>query len=210
VGGTNPDRFCERLVKRDENDPVPSDDPDILIPASAFETIDKGNGPEGLDWAYVSDIKNVFGLIVDESVRVQFPGYSEDFDGDEKPDTVILRHSSNHYFDGSYFVVAPAAVSVRELLEKLYGDGDEDVENDIARARALGWDVYAGGTAGLYPEVSPRYVIIEQIYSVFPRGMFLLATPMNQRHDPTHMVIKPRPGGKFETVCVFQRPRANY
>ena len=185
-------------------------EPDIKIPAEQWEWINtKELRRSNRDWTALGDLGKIFGISEDRFHVIAFPTWPLDFDGDKQNDTVIKRKSLNHYFDGDYYVVAPGNVPVRDVLDTLYGNNrDEDVENDIKRAEAMGWHVYGGGRPGFYPGESPRYVHIENIR--YLGQTLLLASPTNQDIDPTHILIRPKPDGSSETARVFQRPRLNY
>jgi hypothetical protein len=180
-------------------------EPDLPIAAKDLDWIDIQAHTPSLEWSTVSDWKAVFGLKA-AMAPVNFPPHATDFDGDGKPDTVVELEDTTHYFDGSFYVVAPATVAVADVLRTLFSK-EADVEKDIKKAEALGWHVYSGGRPELYPGVSPRYVHIDR---VAVGQDYLLAYPTSETIDPTAIVIKPRADGRFDTVCTIQRPRLNY
>lgn len=210
VGGTGQKNLCPHLVTHGSSGFDYASEPDIKIAAATWDWIDTEKLKNPDPWADVGDIQNVFGIALDyANGRFSFPSYPGDFDGDDKPDTVLAFGGNNHYFDGDIYIVAPSSISLRTMLETLVAqDKDMDIEKSIETAKAQGWHVYAGGGAGLYPNVSPRYVHLDRIDYIGTR--LLLAQPTNLDEYPTAMAIKPRADGSFETVCVFQRPRLNY
>ena len=215
-GSDNP--LCRSLVRRGPgNDGVVRDwigsraeEPDLPRSDAETEWIDIGRfAGENYQLATISDQDIVFGV---ERVpgRTSFSGsVPDDIDGDGVRDVVVGRSSDGHYFDGSFWVLAKQPTTVAEVLERLYPSGqDSDEERAIDRARQQGWSVYAGGGDGLYPKVSPRYVKLDMLHH--DGATYFLAYPTNVEHDPTAIVIRPKSGGRFDTVCVFQRVRLNY
>jgi hypothetical protein len=158
-------------------------------------------------WVRISDPSGTFG--VPNRGHVAFTPGGMDFDADGERDTVVVRGDESHYFDGSFWIVAPRSVAVADVLRRLYPSPEgADEEEAIKIAEREGWFVYSGGRPGLYPEVSPRYVHLTPIE--FENTRYLFAFPTNRSHDPTAIVIRPGPAGQSRTVCVFQGKRLNY
>jgi hypothetical protein len=208
VGGTNPANLCQGIITHGSRGGDMAGEPDVPIPAAQWDWIDTDESP-GSEWAHVRDVRSVFGLAIeDDSGHYSFPSYPVDFDDDGKPDTVLAYGSDTHYFDGDFYIVAPASISIRDVIARIFGQKDIDLEKISEIVKSQGWHFYAGGSPGLYPDVSPRYVHLNRIE--YLSKTLLLAEPTNWEKGPTSILIKPRADGTFETVCVFQRPGLHY
>jgi hypothetical protein len=201
VGGTDPDGLCRRVIKRGGYyDEMTTDDPDFAIPEADYEWLDTNEAkPEG--WLRGVQTRAIFG-IGDEYLSVNFPNGRTDFDGDGKPDTVV--QPSN----GGIVIVAPGSLTVREVLEKMYswqGTGRQDM---IDFLRQQGWQVYASNREGLYPIDWRGNVRIDPFE--YLQTTYLLVSAQLEDMEPSAILLRPRPQGEFEKVCVFQRPRLNY
>jgi hypothetical protein len=111
-------------------------EPDLPVAAKDLDWIDTQARTPSLEWSTVSDWKAVFGLKA-AMAPVNFPPHAMDFDGDSKPDTVVELDGSTHYFDGSFYVVAPANVAVADVLRTLFSQ-NTDVEHSIKKSPSPG------------------------------------------------------------------------
>jgi hypothetical protein len=180
-------------------------EPDLPVPDMDVDWIDL-DFLSPTKWE-IGNFKNDYGIGTNENVFIQYPGTPLDFDGDGKLDTVIKSEGYSHYFDGSYYVVAPGKFSVPDVVHKLFANGDDDPNIVIPLVQTFGWHVYFGGQTGLYPKEDRRYVHFDHFTS---GKMYLLAQPANTSVDPTAQVIKPEADGSFKEICTIQRPRLHY
>lgn len=189
---------CRDLIKRRQTED-----------GTWFEWFDLTDENDGT-WPSVSDIGRVFGVGEQHGAgSTTFPpDGTDDIDGDGVDETVVRRFGENRSFDGSYWIVAPQEVRVIDVFRRIYPDAHLDEEAAIELAEQQGWSVYSGGRPGLYPDVSPRYVHVEMLR----RGgeTLFLARPTVEEHQPTAVLIRPKPRKQFETVCEFQEVLPNF
>lgn len=212
---------CRSLVRRGHVSPKDHD-----LDRVGFGNTDGSVPEERVDWiAFPRDP-----FETDESLRVEIDGSDKadgtsfgrfggvtrfaraDFFGDGVMRTVVKRSSSGNYFNGSFWVVAPAAETLGSVLQRLYPTADERTRNSedgvIDRALKAGWVVFSGGRPDLFPNVSPLYVHIDRVRI---RGTsYFVAYALNNDHDPTALVFKPAPDGRFTALCRFERVRSNF
>ena len=62
--------------------------------------------------------------------------------------------------------------------------------------------VYTGGVSGLYPTEDPLKVHLKPV-EVSSRTYFLVS-PTDLSVGPAAVLIQPKPGGQFETMCAYE------
>ncbi|UCI05328.1 hypothetical protein [Mesorhizobium sp. B1-1-8] len=118
----------------------------------------------------------------------------------------LVRWSgTNHYFDGDVMLLTPLAADPSKILqESMLDDSGDKFSTDKLPP---GWSVIAGHMAGLYPQVSWRYVHFDT--QRIDGRLYLLAQPSNQEQRPTAILVQPLARG-FKTICVFQRVEPHF
>jgi hypothetical protein len=110
----------------------------------------------------------------------------------------------DHYFDGDVMMLAPVSAQPSKVLKD---DMIEDAGRFPADKLPAGWRVIAGQSAGLYPDVSWRYVHFDT--QRIDGRLYLLAQPSNEMERPTAILVQPIVQG-FRTICVFQRVEPHF
>lgn len=123
--------------------------------------------------------------------------------------TAVSFSFASRSFDGSYWVVLDKGVRLRDVEHQIFQDSDGD---DIEKPSSMGgpklWHSFSGGTPQLYPNVSPRYVHLDAY--TYRGRVYFLTHPTLLTHDPTAVLVRPRPRGDVEIVCSFQVVRPNF
>jgi hypothetical protein len=111
---------------------------------------------------------------------------------------------NNHYFDGDVMMLAPLSAQTSKVLK-------DDMIEDSARFPAdklpAGWQVIAGQSPNLFPDVSWRYVHFDM--QRIDGRLYLLAHPSVEKECPTAILVAPTTQG-FRRVCVFQRVEPHF
>jgi hypothetical protein len=118
---------------------------------------------------------------------------------------VAALGSSTHYFDGDIVVLAPHDTSPDAIAAAMSG---ENIEEEITKPKPAGWTVISGGQAGLYPQVSPRYVHL--VPEAIDGELLYLAYPTNNDKRPSGILVKPLSDGGFDTLCNYQRVEPHF
>lgn len=113
---------------------------------------------------------------------------------------VVTIGGTNHYFDGDIAVIAPHQVPIDAIKAELPG---RNIDAELSQSFPSGWTVIAGGTAGLYPKVSPRYVHL--VPEKIADDLYFFAFPTNENEQPGGILVKPEAAGGFTSVCSFSR-----
>jgi hypothetical protein len=192
-------------------------------PAGSFVSIAKGAANQQFCRRYLSQLAPD----VDNDLRGQGsapdPDWSPtdaaaavgDSDGDPQSGVVELSPGTTrrlmtwggqgHYFDGDVIVLAPIAMTARDIAA-IYRF--RDIENWPKVAAPAGVTLVSGGQPQLYPQVSPRYVHL--VPQRIDGALYILAYPTNVDVHPTAALVKPVAGGGFFTICAFDRSEAHY
>jgi hypothetical protein len=117
--------------------------------------------------------------------------------------TVYMLHGEDHYFDGDIVLVTPDTVKPAEIATF---SKNLSLEKAPSAKLPKDWGMIAGGTAALYPDVSPRYV---HFGAQNPGGMLhLTAHPTNTAKTPAAVILKPE--APATPACVFNEVAAHY
>ncbi|HWU72227.1 MAG TPA: hypothetical protein VN137_01990 [Sphingomonas sp.] len=120
--------------------------------------------------------------------------------------TILMKHGTNHFFDGDVVVVLPPGTATTALIPQMeFPDTGPDTFSLVPER---GWTLLIGGRPGIYPKVSPRYV------HFFPERiagrLYFLASPTNARNTPTALLIGLDPLGGARVMCRIRRIEPHY
>ncbi|NYE60569.1 hypothetical protein FHW58_001721 [Duganella sp. 1224] len=117
---------------------------------------------------------------------------------------LTIWDADNHYFDGTVIALAPATMTMQQVVAAYPIDEIEGWHQRVVPKVTL----ISGGQKQLYPDISPRYVHL--VPQRIDGALYVFAYPTNEKSRPTAALVKPLAAGGFATLCAFNRTEPHY